>query len=122
MASRILPLELIDKAIGSKIWVLMRGSKEVVGILRGFDDYVRSSLCINMEVRAGSHHLSLQQQQVNLVLDDATEYIQDPNDKEKVTKVELHSEILLNGNQIAVMVPGGDGPPPDSLAQTQTYS
>ena len=40
MSLRILPLELIDKAIGSKIWVLMRGSKEVVGVLRGFDDYV----------------------------------------------------------------------------------
>ena len=38
---RVLPLELIDQAIGSKIWILMRGSKEIVGILRGFDDYVR---------------------------------------------------------------------------------
>jgi small nuclear ribonucleoprotein (snRNP)-like protein len=37
---RTLPLELIDKAIGSQIWVLMRGTKEIVGILRGFDDYV----------------------------------------------------------------------------------
>ena len=55
---------------------------------------------------------------VNLVLDDATEYIQDPNDKSKVIKVELHTEILLNGNQIAVLVPGGDGPPPDSLAES----
>lgn len=40
MTTRILPLELIDKAIGSKIWVLMRGTKEVVGTLQGFDDYV----------------------------------------------------------------------------------
>lgn len=40
MATRILPLELIDKAIGSQIWILMRGKTEVVGILRGFDDYV----------------------------------------------------------------------------------
>ena len=38
---RILPLELIDQAIGSQIWILMRGSKELVGTLRGFDDYVR---------------------------------------------------------------------------------
>jgi len=50
MTSRILPLELIDKAIGSKIWILMRGDTEIVGTLRGFDDYV------------------------NLVLDDAVEY------------------------------------------------
>ena len=38
---RVLPLELIDQAIGSQIWILMRGSKEIVGTLRGFDDYVR---------------------------------------------------------------------------------
>lgn len=41
MANRILPLELIDKAIGSQLWILMRGKTEVVGTLRGFDDYVR---------------------------------------------------------------------------------
>jgi hypothetical protein len=40
MATRILPLELIDKAIGSQMWILLRGTKEVVGTLRGFDDYV----------------------------------------------------------------------------------
>ena len=42
--NRILPLELIDKAIGSQIWILMRGSKEIVGTLRGFDDYVRTTI------------------------------------------------------------------------------
>ena len=40
MANRILPLELIDKAIGSQMWILLRGTKEIVGTLRGFDDYV----------------------------------------------------------------------------------
>lgn len=40
MSTRLLPLELIDKAIGSQIWILLRGSKEIVGTLRGFDDYV----------------------------------------------------------------------------------
>mmetsp|Transcript_39219 Transcript_39219/g.94816 ORF Transcript_39219/g.94816 Transcript_39219/m.94816 type:complete len:97 (+) Transcript_39219:92-382(+) len=92
MATRILPLELIDKAIGQQIWILMRGSKEVVGTLRGFDDYV------------------------NLVLDDAIEYSPDPDDKTKTIKTNLNTEILLNGNQIAVLVPGGTGPPSDSLA------
>ena len=96
MATRILPLELIDKAIGSQIWILMRGSKEVVGTLRGFDDYV------------------------NLVLDDATEYTPDPNDRTKVIKTVLDSEILLNGNQIAILVPGGTGPPDDSLAAQES--
>lgn len=33
-------LELIDKCIGSRIWVLMKTEKEFVGTLLGFDDYV----------------------------------------------------------------------------------
>lgn len=59
MASTILPLELVrapeanagpgvvlirlaqvDKAIGSKIWVVMKGEREFTGTLLGFDDYV----------------------------------------------------------------------------------
>lgn len=92
MTSHILPLELIDKAIGSKIWVLMRGKTELVGVLRGFDDYV------------------------NLVLDDAVEYSPDPREGGKVVRTELKSEILLNGNHVAVLIPGGVGPPDDSLA------
>jgi U6 snRNA-associated Sm-like protein LSm5 len=32
--SHLLPSELIDRCIGSKIWVLMRGDKEIVGTLR----------------------------------------------------------------------------------------
>lgn len=91
MSNRILPLELIDKTIGSPIWILMRGQTEITGILRGFDDYV------------------------NLVLDDAVEYSPDPHDKSVVLKTELKSEILLNGNHVAVLVPGGTGPG-DSLA------
>lgn len=39
-STRLLPLEVIDQAIGSKIWILLRGQKEIVGVLRGFDDYV----------------------------------------------------------------------------------
>lgn len=70
----------------------MRGTKEVVGTLRGFDDYV------------------------NLVLDDAVEYTPDPDDPSKVIKTTLDTEILLNGNQIAILIPGGTGPPDDSLA------
>jgi U6 snRNA-associated Sm-like protein LSm5 len=49
-------------------------------------------------------------------LDDAVEFSPDPNDRSKVIRTELKSEVLLNGNQIAVMVPGGTGPPEDSLA------
>ena len=73
----------------------MRGTKEVVGNLRGFDDYV------------------------NLVLDDAVEYTPDPLVKGKVIKTVIGKEILLNGNQIAILVPGSSGPPDDSLAAQQ---
>lgn len=52
------------------------------------------------------------------MLDEAVEFTPDPHEKDKVIKTELNTEILLNGNQIAVMVPGGEGPPPDSLAQS----
>jgi len=37
---RVYVLELIDKCIGSRIWIIMKGDKEFVGTLRGFDDYV----------------------------------------------------------------------------------
>ncbi|EGB04963.1 hypothetical protein AURANDRAFT_9330, partial [Aureococcus anophagefferens] len=70
---RLLPLELVDKCIGSRIWVIMKGDKEVVGTLRGFDEYV---------------------------LDDVTEYCDG-------AKTQL-DQILLNGNNVSMMVPGGD--------------
>ena len=54
MTTRILPLELIDKAIGSQIWILMRGSKEVVGTLRGFDDYVRKNVILSVGFAVGT--------------------------------------------------------------------
>ncbi|KLJ06838.1 hypothetical protein EMPG_17673 [Blastomyces silverae] len=44
MASQLLPLELIDKCVGSKIWVVMKGDKEFAGTLLGFDDYVNMVL------------------------------------------------------------------------------
>jgi U6 snRNA-associated Sm-like protein LSm5 len=86
MASKILPLELIDKAIGSKIWILMRGKTEIVGTLRGFDDYV------------------------NLVLEDAIEFVPDSHNPGMFIKTEMESEILLNGNHVTILVPGGEGP------------
>ena len=32
--------ELVDKCIGSRIHVIMKSDKEIVGTLLGFDDYV----------------------------------------------------------------------------------
>ncbi|KAF2242675.1 LSM-domain-containing protein [Trematosphaeria pertusa] len=74
----LLPLELIDKCVGSQIWVIMNSGKEFVGKLIGFDDYV------------------------NMVLEEVTEIDPGEGDR-KLTK------ILLNGNNICMMVPGGDG-------------
>ncbi|ODV91515.1 hypothetical protein CANCADRAFT_21604 [Tortispora caseinolytica NRRL Y-17796] len=48
--SNIQPLGLIDSAIGAEVRVIMRNSREFVGTLIGFDDFV------------------------NIVLADATEY------------------------------------------------
>ncbi|ETO13672.1 RNA binding protein [Reticulomyxa filosa] len=97
MASKLLPLELIDKCIGSRIWIIMKGDKEMVGILRGFDDYV------------------------NMVLEDVTEYEITPEGK-KVTKLD---SILLNGNNVCLMVPGGAPPvndPYNNLMQSLQQS
>jgi small nuclear ribonucleoprotein (snRNP)-like protein len=35
-----MPAELMDRCIGSPIWVLMKGDKELTGTLRGFDVFV----------------------------------------------------------------------------------
>uniref|UniRef100_A0A1I8BNV4 U6 snRNA-associated Sm-like protein LSm5 n=1 Tax=Meloidogyne hapla TaxID=6305 RepID=A0A1I8BNV4_MELHA len=80
--STLLPLELIDKCVGSRIWVIMKSEKEIVGTLIGFDDYV------------------------NMVLEDVVEYENTPEGK-RVTKLDT---ILLNGNHITMLVPGGTGP------------
>merc|ERR1712038_730516 len=82
-APSYLPLALIDKCIGSRIWIIMKGDKEIVGTLRGFDDYV------------------------NMVVDDVREYTFTPEGK-KITHLD---SILLNGANITMMVPGG--PPDD---------
>jgi len=39
-APRLCNAELIDKCIGSKLWVVMRNEKEFTGTLRGFDEFV----------------------------------------------------------------------------------
>ena len=42
--SHLMPAELLDKCIGSKLWIVMKGEKELVGTLRGFDVYVNMVL------------------------------------------------------------------------------
>jgi U6 snRNA-associated Sm-like protein LSm5 len=96
--------ELIDKCIGSKIWIIMKNDKEFVGTLRGFDDFV------------------------NIVLDDVTEI--EPASASSSSgsgagagagagsgagrKVNKLESILLNGNNITMLVPGSS--PEDAAA------
>ncbi|RWS31326.1 U6 snRNA-associated Sm-like protein LSm5 [Leptotrombidium deliense] len=68
----VLPLELIDKCIGSRIHIIMKNDKEIVGTLLGFDDFYENTA-----------------------------------EGKRITKLE---QILLNGNHIVMMVPGGEGP------------
>ncbi|XP_037077689.1 U6 snRNA-associated Sm-like protein LSm5 [Pollicipes pollicipes] len=81
-STQILPLELVDKCIGSRLHIIMKNDKEIVGTLCGFDDFV------------------------NMVLEDVTEYESTPEGR-RITKLET---ILLNGNNITMLVPGGEMP------------
>ncbi len=65
----------MDKCIGSRIHIIMKNDKEIVGTLLGFDDYV------------------------NMVLEDVTEYEQ-TSEGRRITKLE---QILLNGNNITMV-------------------
>nr|CAD7393524.1 unnamed protein product [Timema cristinae] len=73
--STLLPLELVDKCIGSRIHIIMKNDKEIVGTLLGFDDFV------------------------NMLLEDVTEYESTPEGR-RITKLD---QILLNGNNITMM-------------------
>lgn len=71
----VLPLEVIDKAIGTQIKVLLTNNKEFHGKLVGFDDFV------------------------NVVLEDVQE-VDAEGQKGKTLK-----KMLLNGTQIAMLCP-----------------
>lgn len=71
----VLPLEVIDKAIGSSIKVLLTNNKEFNGKLVGFDDFV------------------------NIVLEDVVEIGSSTNPGRPIKKM------LLNGAQIAMLSP-----------------
>ena len=68
-------LELVDKCIGSRIHIIMKNDKEIVGTLLGFDDFV------------------------NMVLEDVMEFETTPEGR-RVTKLD---QILLNGNNITMV-------------------
>jgi len=125
--SRLLPLELIDKCIGSSLWIIMKGNKELVGTLRGFDEYVnmvRAPLPPASSATTSSP-LSLTTQPspaLSLppflpllspqVLDDVTEIEVLADGTKRTTK---QPSVLLNGNHIALLVPGSS--PEEAAAQ-----
>ncbi|KAG5315617.1 LSM5 protein, partial [Pseudoatta argentina] len=74
--STLLPLELVDKCIGSRIHIIMKNDKEIVGTLQGFDDFV------------------------NMLLEDVTESEATPEGR-RVTKLD---QILLNGSNITMVI------------------
>ncbi|XP_041046580.1 U6 snRNA-associated Sm-like protein LSm5 isoform X2 [Carcharodon carcharias] len=61
--SQLLPLELVDKCIGSRIHIVMKNDKEIVGTLLGFDDFVKCAFlnsnpwtwCLKMLQNLRSH-------------------------------------------------------------------
>lgn len=139
--SHVLPSELIDRCVGSRIWILMRGDKEIVGTLRCAGEgregrggrggkggergrgedlerelffwdrvagvfffsvrrvgaFVRPCVFVLSTPRSGVDAF------VNMVLEDVEEYETTPEGS-RVTKL---PEILLNGSNVAILVPGG---------------
>ena len=69
---RLIRAELIDKCIGSKMWVLMKGDKELVGTLRGAPAH---AACTSWARGSRPPPLSLPgfDDYVNMVLEDVTE-------------------------------------------------
>ncbi|EDO16773.1 hypothetical protein Kpol_526p26 [Vanderwaltozyma polyspora DSM 70294] len=78
----ILPLEIIDKTINQPVWIILQSNREFTGKLVGFDDFV------------------------NVIIEDAVEYITD-NHNQCDTELRHHGRMLLSGNNIAMLVPGG---------------
>ncbi|RUS23445.1 hypothetical protein BC937DRAFT_86130 [Endogone sp. FLAS-F59071] len=90
-ASQLLPLELIDKCIGSKIWVVMKSEKEFTGTLLGFDDYIAWRKRLTFDYSSHNPiHCS-----------------ENTAEGRKTAKLD---QILLNGNNICMLIPGGEGP------------
>jgi len=87
-ASQVLPSELVDRCVGSSVWVILRSERELVGTLRGFDAYV------------------------NMVLENVTETFTSSDGTHHSSSL---GKMLLNGSNIALIVPGG---PPASTSES----
>ena len=78
----LLPLEIIDKTINQSVWIMLQSNREFTGTLIGFDDFV------------------------NVIIEDAIEYINNNNNDSDIV-MKHHGRMLLSGNNIAMLVPGG---------------
>ena len=72
----VAPLTLLEASVGTEVWVIMRGEREIRGLLAGYDDYV------------------------NLVLENIREY------DAKGQLIDSEPSMLLNGNNIVGISPG----------------
>ena len=78
----VVPLEVLDKTINQSVWIILQSNREFTGKLVGFDDFV------------------------NVIIENAQEWIvNDDNENELVMK--HHGRMLLSGNNINMLVPGG---------------
>ncbi|KAH0838232.1 hypothetical protein J3R83DRAFT_6487, partial [Lanmaoa asiatica] len=80
----ILLTELIDRCIGSRIWVIMKSDREFTGTLLGFDDFVSELLKL-----------------ASILFSETT-----PQGRKKTQL----AQTLLNGNNICMLIPGSAGP------------
>lgn len=81
-ALEILPLEIIDKTVGQPVWIVLQSNREFTGTLIGFDDFV------------------------NVIVENAQE-ITIGADLQDIPVIKHNGRMLLSGNSIAMLVPGG---------------
>ena len=74
------PLEVLSTTLGKPVWLITRDTKEYTGTLLGFDEYV------------------------NVVLENAIEY---ERLERGLFSEESIGKVLLNGNSVEIIVPGG---------------
>jgi len=76
----ILPLEVMDKCIGRKMWIIMKENKEFYGTLLGFDEFM------------------------NMQIEDCKEFsVNQAGSRKLLATVKT---MLLNGSHVCMMVPG----------------
>eukprot|EP00662_Eupelagonemidae_sp_cell21_P023990 gene23990-2733_t len=56
MAGVFMPLELVDKCVGSRVWCILKSEKEIVGLLKGFDPFLNLVLEDVVEYDIGASH------------------------------------------------------------------